>query len=132
MSNLRIDNIAPSAGGTYRNAPRGIAAAWVNFNGTGTVAIRDSENVGSITDNGTGDYTINFTNSLADSNYAMFGMVESVSATDTRDNINIKGVQGTSVSNKTTTSVTVITGVTHLTGVDNMINCNVSIMGDLA
>jgi hypothetical protein len=34
MSNLRIDNIAPSAGGTYRNAPRGIAAAWVNFDGT--------------------------------------------------------------------------------------------------
>ena len=132
MSNIRIDNIAPSAGGTYRNAPRGIAAAWANFDGTGTPAIRDSENVGSITDNGTGDYTTNFTNSLADSNYAMFGMVESVSATDTRDNINIKGVQGTSVSNKTTTSVTVITGVTHLTGVDNMINCNVSIMGDLA
>jgi hypothetical protein len=60
MSNIRIDNIAPSAGGTYRNAPRGIAAAWVNFNGTGTVAIRDSENVGSITDNGTGDYTVKF------------------------------------------------------------------------
>jgi hypothetical protein len=43
MSNIRIDNIAPSAGGTYRNAPRGIAAAWVNFNGTkDTPAIRDS------------------------------------------------------------------------------------------
>jgi len=69
MSNIRIDNIAPSAGGTYRNAPRGIAAAWVNFNGTGTVAIRDSENVGSITDNGTGNFTTNFTNSLADSNF---------------------------------------------------------------
>jgi uncharacterized protein (AIM24 family) len=35
--------------------------AWVNFNGTGTVAIRDDGNVTSITDNGTGDYTINFT-----------------------------------------------------------------------
>jgi hypothetical protein len=38
MSNIRIDNIAPSAGGTYRNAPRGIAAAWVNFNGTSTAS----------------------------------------------------------------------------------------------
>jgi hypothetical protein len=46
------------------------AAAWVNFNGTGTVAIRASFNVSSITDNGTGDYTVNFTNALADANYA--------------------------------------------------------------
>jgi len=43
--------------------------AWANFNGTGTVAIRASGNVSSITDNGTGDYTINFTNSMPDANY---------------------------------------------------------------
>lgn len=43
--------------------------AWVNFNGTGTVAIRASGNVTSLTDNGTGDYTINFTTALADANY---------------------------------------------------------------
>ena len=44
--------------------------AWVNFNGTGTVSIRDSLNVSSITDNGTGDYTINFSSPLSSSNYA--------------------------------------------------------------
>ena len=44
--------------------------AWVNFNGTGTVAIRASGNVTSITDNGTGDYTVNFTTSMPDANYA--------------------------------------------------------------
>ena len=44
--------------------------AWVNFNGTGTVAIRESYNVSSITDNGTGDYTVNFTNALADAEYS--------------------------------------------------------------
>jgi len=44
--------------------------AWVNFNGTGTVAIRASGNVTSITDNGTGDYTVNFTNALVDANYS--------------------------------------------------------------
>ncbi len=44
--------------------------AWVNFNGTGTVAIRASYNVSSITDNGTGDYTVNFTTAMADANYA--------------------------------------------------------------
>jgi len=48
--------------------------AWVNFNGTGTVAIRASGNVSSITDNGTGNYTINFTTALTDANYSgVFG-----------------------------------------------------------
>jgi hypothetical protein len=47
------------------------AKAWVNFNGTGTVAIRASYNVSSITDNGTGDYTVNFTNALTDANYCV-------------------------------------------------------------
>lgn len=44
--------------------------AWVNFNGTGTVAIRASFNVSSITDTGVGQYTINFTNAMSDINYA--------------------------------------------------------------
>ena len=48
----------------------GLAKAWVNFNGTGTVAIRASFNVSSITDNGTGDYTVNFTTAMVDANYA--------------------------------------------------------------
>jgi len=45
--------------------------AWVNFNGTGTVAIRASFNVTSITDNGTGDYTVNFTTAMPDVNYSV-------------------------------------------------------------
>jgi hypothetical protein len=45
--------------------------AWVNFNGTGTVAIRASGNVSSITDNGTGDYTVNFSTAMPDANYAV-------------------------------------------------------------
>jgi hypothetical protein len=47
--------------------------AWVNFNGTGTVAIRASGNVSSITDNGTGDYTVNFTTAMPDANYSISG-----------------------------------------------------------
>jgi hypothetical protein len=54
--------------------------AWVNFNGTGTVAIRASGNVSSITDNGTGDYTVNFTNALPDVNYAFTGTLAAGSA----------------------------------------------------
>jgi hypothetical protein len=53
------------------NVIQGSAKAWVNFNGTGTVAIRASYNVSSITDNGTGNYTINFTNAFADANYGV-------------------------------------------------------------
>jgi hypothetical protein len=44
--------------------------AWVNFNGTGTVAIRASGNVSSITDNGAGNYTVNFTTAMPDADYA--------------------------------------------------------------
>jgi hypothetical protein len=48
--------------------------AWVNFNGVGTVSIREAGNVSSITDNGTGDYTVNFTTAMVDSNYSTLGM----------------------------------------------------------
>jgi hypothetical protein len=51
-----------------------VCQAWVNFNGTGTVAIRDSHNVSSITDNGTGDYFLNFSSSLANANYMVNGI----------------------------------------------------------
>ena len=69
---MRID----SSGNLLFNSGYGSVAtaygcrAWVNFNGTGTVAIRASGNVTSITDNGTGDYTVNFTTSMPDANYA--------------------------------------------------------------
>jgi hypothetical protein len=53
------------------SAPIYAARAWVNFNGTGTVAIRASGNVSSITDNGTGDYTVNFTTAMPDANYCV-------------------------------------------------------------
>ena len=52
-------------------APLYMCRAWVNFNGTGTVAIRAAGNVSSIADNGTGDYTVNFTTAMPDANYAV-------------------------------------------------------------
>jgi hypothetical protein len=53
------------------SAPMYVCRAWVNFNGTSTVAIRASGNVSSITDNGTGDYTVNFTTAMPDANYSV-------------------------------------------------------------
>jgi hypothetical protein len=65
---------APAALSTASgSAPSYSARAWVNFDGTGTVAIRASGNVSSITDNGTGDYTVNFTTAMPDANYAFTG-----------------------------------------------------------
>ena len=55
------------------SAPVYACRAWVNFNGTGTVAIRASGNVSSITDNGTGNYTMNFATALPDVNYSAVG-----------------------------------------------------------
>jgi hypothetical protein len=74
MSTLRVSTIQDTAGSnssTPAAIANGIAKAWVNFNGTGTVAIRAQYNVSSITDNGVGLYAINFTNALADTNYAI-------------------------------------------------------------
>jgi hypothetical protein len=76
MSTLRCTNLQDTSGGnslTTAQIYNGAAKAWVNFNGTGTVAIRAQFNVSSITDNGTGDYTINFSTSMSDANYSLVG-----------------------------------------------------------
>lgn len=69
MSTLRVNTIQDSTG-SGTPAINGLARAWVNFNGTGTVAIRASGNVSSITDVSTGRYEINFTTALQDANYS--------------------------------------------------------------
>jgi hypothetical protein len=72
---------APAALSTASgSAPSYSARAWVNFDGTGTVAVRASGNVSSITDNGTGDYTINFTTAMSDSDFSVTGVVGNSSA----------------------------------------------------
>jgi len=74
MSEIRATTISNAAGtGPITMTGQYAAKAWVNFNGTGTVAIRESGNVSSITDNGTGDYTVNFTTAMSDANYSTFG-----------------------------------------------------------
>jgi len=65
MSTLKVNTLQTAAGVEVYTAK-----AWVNFDGTGTVAIRASGNVSSITDNGTGDYTVNFTNAMPNVNYS--------------------------------------------------------------
>jgi len=65
MSTLKVDTLQTTGGaGLYP------ARAWVNFIGGGTVTIRDSGNVSSITDNGTGQYYANFSSAMSDVNYS--------------------------------------------------------------
>ena len=85
MSTLKVTNIQDTSGGnssTTEEIFEGRAKAWVNFNGMNTVAIRDSYNVSSITDNGTGDYTINFTNAMSNNDYAAAGTVSNTQTSD--------------------------------------------------
>lgn len=86
MSTAKFDTLQNAAG--TKSVPvgstvvDGSAKAWVNFNGTGTVAIRASGNVSSITDNGVGAYQVNYTTAMPDTNYAYFisGIQNSVAA----------------------------------------------------
>jgi len=75
MSTIKVDTIKNTS-----NVEVYTAKAWVNFDGTQTAAnmIRSSGNVSSITDNGTGDYTVNFTTAMTDVNYAVAGAVSTV------------------------------------------------------
>jgi hypothetical protein len=77
-------------------APVYACRAWVNFNGIGTVSIRDSGNVSSITDNGTGDYTVNFVTAMPDVNYSVSG---SCLGAANGGNYTVFGGQSSNVSN---------------------------------
>ena len=77
MSTVKAANLQNTGSGapTFKNSSGTeigqLVKAWVNFDGTGTVAIRDDFNVSSLTDNGTGDYTITFDTALANNDYAL-------------------------------------------------------------
>jgi hypothetical protein len=73
LTTAKVTTLADSAGAntsTPAEIASGRAKAWVNFNGTSTVTIRASYNVSSITDNGTGNYTVNFGTAFADADYS--------------------------------------------------------------
>ncbi len=99
------------------SAPVYACRAWVNFNGTGTVAIRASGNVSSITDNGTGDYTVNFATALADASYCVAGIA---AASTTKADL----CGGASATPYTTTTARILTsaggGPTAMTDPENV------------
>ena len=79
MSTLKLDTLSNKAGTASVPSDTivsGTAKAWVNFNGTGTVAIRRAFNVSSITDNGTGLYTVNLATAMPDANYSAIAIAK--------------------------------------------------------
>ncbi len=98
MSTLNVSNITDgttTVGTSY--VVNGSAKAWVNWNGTGTVAIRDSFNVGSMTDNGTGDYTTNISSAMGNANYSYVALGGDTSGA--------LSVRIENASNRTTTTI---------------------------
>ena len=124
MSTLRVTNLQSAAGTqnvTQDRLYRGAATVWVNFNGTGTVAIRDSYNVSSITDNGVGDYTLNFQTALANANYAASGTCGGAAG-------GYVVTEGSSTNTKTTSAFQFRTANFSTIGVDS-ISISISIFG---
>ena len=110
------------------SAPMFACRAWVNFDGTGTVAIRASGNVSSITDNNTGDYTINFTTALPDADYALFGGSQSGATNSSTSQVQIQAnsVSGTPTL-KTTSAVRVNAGATNTAALQDNAQISISV-----
>lgn len=100
--------------------------AWVNFNGTGTVAIRASGNVSSITDNGTGNYTVNFATPMPDVNYSFIGMGGAVNGQGGSWGAYVTELHNASSFIRTTTSVQFITASLTAT-LQDAFTCNIAI-----
>ena len=132
MSTLKVNNLQDVNGAnnsTPEQVAQGRAKSWVNFNGDGTVAIRDDFNVSSITDNGTGDYTVTFSSAMPNANYAV-ALSHKEDTTDTTGSGARPMMRRGAAGFYSTTAVRVINSNTQNgLGVDAMI-FNVIVFGD--
>ena len=101
--------------------------AWVNFNGTGTVAINASGNVTSITDNGTGDYTVNFTNAMPNANYAITAIAPVISDQGASYQFGLRYPSGTVGGTPTLKSTTQVRVMSRRESDQDLSNANVAI-----
>lgn len=127
MSTVHCNTVQTSSGGPVTLTKQSAAKAWCNMNGTGTIAIRGSFNTTSITDNGTGDYSVTATTAMTDTNY----VCSSTSGQNSGDQISANNNLNGSLAR--TTSV-VRTQCQRSTS-DNALDCGVVEtirMGDLA
>ena len=122
MSLIKANDIQNASGGIPTvKSQQLIPTAWVNFNGTGTVAIRGSENVSSITDRNTGAYTVNYTVAMANVNYCATASQRNTASDD----------EGIEVSSFLVGSTNVFNCIAAGTGKDSDLVC-VSVIGEQA
>ena len=115
MSTIKANDIQNASGGIPTvKSQQLIPTAWVNFNGTGTVAIRDSEGVSSITDTSSGRYIVNFAAAMANANYGAVVAGNQTRYSKSTDNITTSGF-GIDVrrddTNGTFTDASIVTAV---------------------
>jgi hypothetical protein len=134
MSTAKFDTLSTLDGSQsvpVGTVAQGTARAWVNFNGTGTVAIRAAFNVTSITDNGTGDYTLNFTTAMLDANYVpMLQNTGYLSAGANYAHLGILTIRGdfsSAPTLKTTTQLRIASGLSYSASLRDSTECNVAI-----
>ena len=106
-------SVVGEGGSTTTNLQQGLAKCWIQFNGTGTISTQDSFNRGGLTDNGTGDYTVTYTNNMANDDYAASGIgnAAQMAINDSITTSNIRLL--ISNSGGTDGDVTIVTMTTH-------------------
>jgi hypothetical protein len=133
---LRVNTLTDASSNNsvaLETVSQGSAKAWVNFNGTGTVAIQDSFNVSGLTDNGTGDYTVVIGNDMANASYSYLATASNWETGSTADSyIGVSGYHG----GQATTGQRIVTyreryDVSTPT-VKDPLTTNLAIHGDLA
>jgi hypothetical protein len=126
LSEIRATTISDTAGtGPITLTGQSAAKAWVNFNGDGIIAARDSLNVASLFDTSNGDYEVNFTSSLANSDYCSTSTAGSTSGVGRRSN-------NATVTDAATGSIGVVTVISSTVGYTNPESVNLQVSGDLA
>jgi len=118
--------VTSGGGAATTNIAQGLCKQWIHFNGEGTVAILDSFNTTSITDNGTGDHQVTIASDMANDDFSVSGTICSdVSGTS------VAAIQGPAVNEHAVSSYQVYTG-SNTTTQDDVAVINLHTMGDLA
>ncbi len=108
MSTLKVNNLQNASGGsnsTPEQIEKGRAKIWASVNGTGTPGFNDSFNCSSVTDNNDGDFTVNFSITMANTNYCVVGMSENWETLNTDSYTAISGMNtDNSTAQRKTTS----------------------------
>ena len=118
-------DVTSEGGAVTFQLQQGLAKCWANFNGTGTVSIRDSLNAASLTDNGIGDYSINFSNSFSNNDYATIGFAYPHASWNQVPQCQVHSAQTTALTE-------VWSGASDAGGLNDTSLHNHSVHGDLA